>query len=182
MGRAQAEVIKGLLNEAARYGLYDLPKATLAKAGGALLQYRMNLSDMTELYGKYIGGWGGASTIYEFAAIKDGQEVKRVARGPVESRKLRAEADRVVLTEGKSYDAAAIRIRLTDEHGNTLPFANDPVMLAAEGTVELIGPDVIALQGGMSGTYIRTTGETGEGKLTVRTADGKEEIICFEVK
>ena len=182
MGHAQAEVIKGLLNEAARYGLYDLPKATLAKAGGALLQYRMNLSDMTELYGKYIGGWGGASTIYEFAAIKDGQEVKRVAKGPVESRLLCAEADRTVLTEGKSYDAAAIRIRLTDEYGNTLPFANDPVMLTAEGTVELIGPDVVALQGGMGGTYVRTTGETGEGKLIVKTADGIEEIICFEVK
>ena len=182
MPHAKASVISGLLNETARYGLYDLPKTTLAKAGGTLLRYKMDLSDMTALYTKYIGGWGGASTVYEFAAIKDGQEVKRIARGPVEGKRLAAEADRVLLHEGKSYDVAAVRIRLTDEHGNTLTFANDPVMLEASGVLELIGPSVVSLQGGMGGTYVRTTGEAGEGTLTIRTPEGLEETICFEVQ
>ena len=129
-----------------------------------------------------IGGRGGISNTYEFVAIKDGQEVKRVTRGPVESRLLYAEADRTHLTEGKSYDVAAVRIRLTDEHGNTLPFANDAVVLETEGPVEIIGPDIIALQGGMGGTYVRTTGEAGEGRLTVRMPEGLTKTICFEVQ
>ncbi len=182
MPHTQATVISGLLNETARYGLYDLPKTTLAKAGGTLLQYRMDLSDMTALYTKYIGGWGGASTVYEFAAIKDGEEVKRIAKGPVEEKHLAVEADRMLLHEGKSYDVAAVRIRLVDEHGNTLPFANDPVVLEASGAVELIGPSVVSLQGGMGGTYVRTVGEIGEGTLTIRMLEGLEETICFEVQ
>jgi len=88
----------------------------------------------------------------------------------------------MLLHEGKSYDVAAVRIRLTDEHSNTLPFANDSVMLEAKGAVELIGPSVIALQGGMGGTYVRTVGEAGEGKLILRTPTGLDETICFEVQ
>jgi len=182
MPHTQAEVIRGLLNETARYGLYNLPKTTLAKAGGTLLQYKMDLSDMTALYTKYIGSWGGTSTIFEFVAIRNGQEVKRIAKGPVEHQHLEATADRMLLHEGKSYDVAAVRIRLTDEHSNTLPFANDSVMLEAKGAVELIGPSVIALQGGMGGTYVRTVGEAGEGKLILRTPTGLDETICFEVQ
>jgi beta-galactosidase len=87
----------------------------------------------------------------------------------------------LLLHEGKSYDVAAVRIRLVDEYGNTLPFANDPVTLEAEGTIELIGPGIISLQGGMGGTYVRTTGEEGEGRLTIRTAEGLEETIQFTV-
>ena len=182
MPHAQAADISKLLNETARYGLYDLPKTAYAKAGRVLLKYRMNLSDMTELYTKYIGGWGGASTIFEFAAIKDGQEVKRISKAPVEKKVLYAEADRMLLQEGKSYDVAAVRIRLVDEYGNTLPFANDPVTLKAEGAVELIGPDILSLQGGMGGTYVRTTGEEGEGRLTIRTPEGQEKTIVFQVE
>ena len=182
MPHAQAADISKLLNETARYGLYDLPKTAYAKAGRVLLKCRMNLSDMTELYTKYIGGWGGASTIFEFAAIKDGQEVKRISKAPVEKKVLYAEADRLLLQEGKSYDVAAVRIRLVDEYGNTLPFANDPVTLEAEGAVELIGPGVVSLQGGMGGTYVRTTGEEGEGRLTIRTPEGQEKTIVFQVE
>ena len=181
MPHAQAEDISKLLNETARYGLYDLPKTAYAKAGRVLLKYHMNLSDMTDLYTKYIGGWGGESTVFEFVAIKDGQEVKRVSKAPVEKKALYAEADRLLLHEGKSYDVAAVRIRLVDEYGNTLPFANDPVTLEAEGNVELIGPGIASLQGGMGGTYVRTTGEEGEGRLIIRTAEGLEETIQFTV-
>ena len=182
MPHDQARAVSGLLNETARYGLYDLPKTAYAKAGRLLLKYRMNLSDMTALYTKYIGGWGGASTIYEFAAIKDGQEVAHIAKGPMERKALHAEADRTELVEGKTYDVAAVRIRLVDEYGNTLPFANDAVALKTNGTVELIGPEIITLQGGMGGTYVRTTGEAGEGSLTLLTPEGDSETITFHVR
>ena len=88
MPHDQARAVSGLLNETARYGLYDLPKTAYAKAGRLLLKYRMNLSDMTALYTKYIGGWGGASTIYEFAAVKNGQEAARIAKGPIDRKSV----------------------------------------------------------------------------------------------
>ena len=181
MPHDQAEALRKVLNETARFGLYDLPKTSYAKVMRLLLQYRMDLSEATELYTKYIGGWGSESTVYEFVAIKDGQEVKRIAKGPMEQKLLHADVDRRSLVEGKSYDVAAVRIRMVDEHGNTLPFANDAVMLQTEGAVELIGPKVIALQGGMGGCYVRTTGEAGEGTLSIMTPEGQEVVIDFQV-
>ena len=65
---------------------------------------------------------------------------------------------------------AAIRIEARDEYGNLLSFFNEPVSFEVSGPVELIGPSVISLEGGMGGTYIKTTGECGEARLVIRNA------------
>ena len=44
-------------------------------------------------------------------------------------------------------------------------YANNPLALKAEGSIDLIGPKFITLQGGMGGTYVRTNGKMGMGKL-----------------
>ena len=47
---------------------------------------------------------------------------------------------------------------------------------------EVIGPKVISLRGGMGGTYVKTTGESGEAKLVVK-AEGLETMeIVFTVE
>jgi beta-galactosidase len=70
---------------------------------------------------------------------------------------------------------AAVRITVRDEFGNVAPYAQLPIRLKLEGTAELIGPDVIVAEGGMTGTYIRTVGETGPARLTVR-CEGLESV------
>ena len=76
---------------------------------------------------------------------------------------------------------AAVRIRVRDEFGNLVPYAQLPIRLHLEGPAELVGPDVVTAEGGMTGTYIRTTGGKGPVKLTV-SADGLEPVgIMFEV-
>ena len=94
---------------------------------------------------------------------------------------LVAEADRTELHEDKTYDVAAIRIRAVDEHGNTLPFAGDPVLLETKGVIQRIGPAAIPLQGGMTGAYVRTTGREGTGTLRIYTASGFVQEISFHV-
>jgi beta-galactosidase len=70
---------------------------------------------------------------------------------------------------------------MTDENGNILPYANDPVVLDISGPIELIGPTVISLSGGMGGTYVRSTGKSGNGILEVITPDGLSQKINFTV-
>ena len=48
-------------------------------------------------------------------------------------------------------------------------------LLAVEGAAQLVGPDVVTAEGGMCGTYVRTTGEAGTAKLTV-SAHGIEPV------
>ena len=85
------------------------------------------------------------------------------------------------LREGDTYDAAAVRIRILDEHGNIAPYAQLPVKLELSGPAELIGPDVVCAEGGMTGTYIRTTGETGEAVLRISTSQTEAVTVRFTV-
>ena len=61
-----------------------------------------------------------------------------------------------------------------DENGNTLYYYNDPVQLKLSGPAELIGPEIVGMQGGMCGTYVKSIGKTGKATLTVCDAYGRE--------
>ncbi|MCR5418279.1 MAG: glycoside hydrolase family 2 protein [Lachnospiraceae bacterium] len=177
----QAKAVKELLNEVARVGLYGMSKTMYLKAGRLMLQYKMKMTDAVELYNKYIGDWGGESTIYRFEAIKDGEVVASLTKAPMKSKKLTVDVSHTQLCEEKSYDVAAVRFKVTDENGNQLPFANDPVSLSASGDIDLIGPSLVALQGGMFGCYVRSKGKEGKGKLTLTLQNGDKTEIDFTV-
>ena len=49
------------------------------------------------------------------------------------------------------------------ENDNIVSFYQEPVVLSTEGPIAIIGPEIISLQGGMGGTYVRTTGEEASG-------------------
>ncbi|MBR4760284.1 MAG: glycoside hydrolase family 2 protein [Lachnospiraceae bacterium] len=181
MPKAQAEAVKDLLNEVARVGLYGMSKTMYLKAGRLMVQYHMKMTDAVELYNRYIGDWGGASTTYRFEAIKAGEVVKTLTKTPMTKTCLQVKVSHTELSETHTYDVAAVRFMLTDESDNQLPFANDPVTLEATGAIELIGPSVVSLQGGMFGCYVKTIGQAGEGKLTLTLQNGEKKEIEFEV-
>ena len=180
--KAKADLLKKALNSAARYGLSGMPKADLVRMGYAMLRYKMSFKDGVALYGKYVGNWGGAATVWRFDAVKNGEVVKSVTCCPSTRLHLEAIPSHTSLGIGcASYDMAAVRIRVLDEYGNAVPYAQLPIRLHLEGPAELVGPDVVTAEGGMTGTYIRTTGEAGTARLTV-SADGLEPVgIMFEV-
>lgn len=178
----QARKVKYILNAAARYGLSDLPKGVYLAALKLILMYHMKPTDAVALYNRYIGDWGGTSTSYRFEAVKNGKVVKVVRKEPVTSMHLSAEPDHQNLTERHTYEAAEIRIRALDQNDNIVNFYQEPVVLSAEGPIAIIGPKIISLQGGMGGTYVRTTGEEGVGILKIKAAQMEEQRILFEVK
>ena len=104
---------------------------------------------------------GVESTTYRFDAIRDGRVVKSVTKSPMTELILNAKADHTVLNDDYTYDVAAIRISATDENGNLLNYFNEPVSLSAEGPIEIIGPKLISLKGGMFGTYVKTVRPDG---------------------
>lgn len=179
---AQAKEIKNALNLTARYGLSNLPKSVYLTAVKLLTVYHMKPTQAVELYNKYIGDWGGTSTVYRFEAVKDGKVVKTMVKEPPKEVKLWAQADHQVLSEEHTYDVAAVRIRALDENGNVLSFFSEPVVLHTDGPIELIGGEIISLKGGMAGTYVKTTGETGEAALVLTNAQAGEIRLVFSVQ
>ncbi len=177
-----AKEITDAMNLVARGSLNHIPKRLYLTALKLLLIYHIDFAEVTRLYTKYIGDWGGTATIYRFDAIKDGKVVKSVTKEPVRKIRLEAEADHTILTEQHSYDVALVRIRAVDDHGNVLPFYQEPVRLIAEGDISIIGPDTIALQGGMGGTYVKSTGRSGRGALLLQSLTAGEVRIPFQIK
>ena len=55
------------------------------------------------------------------------------------------------------------------------------VQVALEGAAELVGPETVTAEGGMTGTYVRTTGQTGTAVLTVSTSQTEAVRIAFMV-
>lgn len=177
-----AKEITDAMNLVARGSLNHIPKRLYLTALKLLLIYHIDFAEVTRLYTKYIGDWGGTATIYRFDAIKDGKVVKSVTKEPVREIRLEAEADHTILTEQHSYDVALVRIRAVDDHGNVLPFYQEPVRLIAEGDISIIGPDTIALQGGMGGTYVKSLGRSGQGTLLLQSRTAGEVRIPFQIK
>lgn len=177
-----AKEITDAMNLVARGSLNHIPKRLYLTALKLLLIYHIDFAEVTRLYTKYIGDWGGTATVYRFDAIKDVKVVKSVTKEPVREIRLEAEADHTILTEQHSYDVALVRIRAVDDHGNVLPFYQEPVRLITEGDISIIGPETIALQGGMGGTYVKSLGRSGQGALLLQSLTAGEVRIPFQIK
>ena len=178
----KAEDVKKILIAANKYGIAHLPARIKLLAAKCMLLRGMKMSDAVALYGKYLGNWGGAVTTYRFEAVVDGKVAKTVERRPVQKMKLSVDVSHNVLVEGESYDVAAVRIRAVSQDGAVLPLCQEPVHLSVSGPIELIGPGCVPLRGGMCGTYVKTTGGTGEAVLSVELCGGERTQVCFEVR
>ncbi len=178
----QARLVKDILNYSAVNGFARLPPKIMAKAGVAMAKYRMTFQDAYDLYGKYIGNWGDVAVTFRFEAVKDGRVVKTVEKTPMRQVSLDVKADHTALREGATYDVAAVRVVARDQSGNRLPFCNEAVELAAEGPLEIIGPKLLQLRGGCGGTYVKTTGQSGAGALTLRCLQAESVRIPFHIE
>ena len=173
--KGKAKAVKKVLLAVQKYGMADMPFSAKLTAAKCLLFYRMKISDAIDLYGKYVGDWGGIATVYRFEAIKDGLIVKSVEKSPMKEKHLVIQCSHTELAEKNTYDVASIRFRMESEKNNLLSFNQDVITLTTEGPIEVIGPKMVSLRGGMGGTYVKTIGESGEAKLTI-CAEGLEPI------
>ena len=181
-GKRKAAMIRDCLLAASKYGIESLPLGKKLKFAWTSLLYRLKFEDAYLLYGKYVGNWGQATPVWRFDAIKNGVVTASACKAQSRVLHLEARPSKTVLTEGDTYDCAAVRIRLMDEYDNVACFAQAPVGLSVEGPIELIGPAVVTAEGGMTGTYVRTTGEKGEARLHITSTMASPIDVVFEVK
>ncbi|MBD5436042.1 MAG: glycoside hydrolase family 2 protein [Treponema sp.] len=175
-----AEKVKVLLNAIAFYGEGGLSKKHWLEYF-KLLPRGFNRQKILDLYGKYVGNWGGESSTFRFDAIKDGKVVKTVLKGAVESISICAEVSSNVLREDSTWDAAEVRLSMRDQSQNVLPYFSEPVEFSVTGPIEIIGQNLGAFRGGVTGVYVRTVGKKGKASLVVKCA-GLEKKIDFAVK
>ena len=183
MDHASALQVAAILNELRRDAMEPSP---LSRA--RMLSLRLSWNEVARMYYKYIGVLGTPCAAYRFEAVWHGRTVRTVVREPVQSVRLECTVHNPILTDGPTWDCAAVSLRAIDQNGNLLPYCGEAVQLSVEGPVEILGPSVVPLRGGMAGTYLATTGEAGravlhcrmegaldvEAALTVRKRSGAE--------
>lgn len=179
--KEQSDATKFILNSVAKYGLNHIPVSAFMKMPKLMLKYKMTIQQVTNLYTKYIGNWGESAVAYRFDGIKNGEVVKSIVKAPMKKAILQAKADHTELVETHTYDVALVQIQMTSEYGNILHYSHEPIFLESEGPIEIIGPKCIALQAGMFGTYVKSTG-VGDARLTIKDTRGNEVEILFQVK
>lgn len=178
---SKAKLLRQCLLAAGKYGLAGLPLKYKLKMLWCMARYGLKFKDGVELYGRYVANWGGESISWRFEGIKDGKIVAAVTCRPSANLHLEVKADHTELCEKDSYDMAAVRIRILDENGNPAPYAQLPVSFEVSGAADLVGPAVCTAEGGMCGTYIRTSGKSGIATLTVHTEQTEDIILKFNI-
>lgn len=158
----QQDEIRMQLNHRARFGRFQE-----AKKGLFGRKESVPSDVLQKMYEKYILGTEDTLPVYRFEAIQGGKIVSTLTRLPMKMHDLEIRVSSPELNEGKTYDVAAVRFRALDENGNLLACASNPLALKTDGNIDLIGPRFISLQGGMGGTYVRTNGKKGFGKLLI---------------
>ena len=167
----QNKIVKDALNFSAVYGMENIPAKMKLTMVEAMARFKMKFEDAYSLFGKYIGNWGGEATKFRFDAIKNGEVVKTVTKCSMSRLCLGLDVSSDELVEDGTYDVAAIRIRVTDEFGNVMPFYNRPAAVEIDGPAELLGPSMADINGGMGGIYVRSTGRSGKVLVKISLPD-----------
>ena len=176
----KAADIRKCLLASKKYGS-NLPLRYRLLYAKMMFQYKMSYSDGVSLFGKYVTGWGSDSITWRFDAVKNGKVVKSIIKRPSAKLHLSYQVSRTSLVEGDCYDMSAIRIQVKDEYHNLASYAQLPLNFITTGPIEIVGPSTVVTEGGMTGTYIKTTGEEGEAILTISTPDCSAITIHFTI-
>ncbi len=182
--KRKAKILHRCLISAKQHGLAGLPLMDKLRMLYCMVHYKMSFQDGVDLYGKYVGNWGGVATRWRFDAMVGEKVIATTMRGPVEKLHLEVKSSHVQLEERASYDMAAIRVRILDQYGALAPYAQLPVVFRLDGAAKLVGPQVATAEGGMCGTYVRTIGQAGTAKLTISAGDleNAEIFLSIELK
>ncbi|MBP5174517.1 MAG: glycoside hydrolase family 2 protein [Treponema sp.] len=175
------KAVKSMLFALQKYGVDKLPFRYLIKGFFLWLRGVTDANHLRQLYGKYIGNWGGQVVSYRFEAIRGGKVVKQVSLGSAVRAEIALSTYRTSLVEDGTYDMSLVRISALDVNGNLLPYCQEAVELRTEGKIELVGPSAVSLKGGHAGCFIKSVGEAGEGKLIVKDWTGTETTLDFTV-
>ena len=180
--REKAGELRACLLAAGKYGYEEVPQEVRQRMARCLQRWNMSAAEAHALFGKYVGNWGETATVWRFDALRDGKVFASVTKCPSAKLHLSVAVSHTELTEGDAYDMAAVRIRVLDENGNPAPYAQLPVKLSLSGEAELAGPDVITLEGGSGGAYVRTAGRAGSAVLTLSAPRTETASVAFSIK
>ena len=118
---------------------------------------------------------------WRIEAVKEDMVIAESSILPAPDVRLQITTDRQHMVEENSYDVATVHMEAIGRNGQHLYDYETPLMLKTEGDIELIGPSVVVMKGGFAGTYVRSVGKAGCGRLMIEDGRG-EAVVEFSVE
>jgi beta-galactosidase len=167
-----------ILNLAASKGMAHFTKRDYMKYLPTVIKAHLSFSSLSDLYGKYVAGWGDRSRVFTLKGYRDGVLVNTKRYGPSLHFSYRYEAYKQSLLNKETYDVSRVSIKFVDEYGTQLHYANRVISFDTLGPIEVIGPKTVALEGGDISVYVRSlpVKKASQARLIIHTELGDDHL------
>lgn len=175
-----ARKVTKVLNHILVNGINSMKLSHIFLLAKILIKYKMSIDTLVRTMTKFATSWGDKSVEYEVKAFKNNECIDTQKFGPSNEFKLSAPSN-ITLTIGDTYDVKEIIIKAIDQNNQLLRYCFEPLSISIEGDIELISPNLVSLQAGAIGIYIKSLKE-GKGTVIVESRFNKLEISVNIVK
>ncbi len=179
--KGDSERIKRILFAVRDHGMNRIPLGIRLSLLYLLAKRAVSVKKLWELYGKYVTNWGSSSVQYKFEAVRDGKVVATCIKTASSDVFVKATAKRTLLVEDESYDLASVNLCACDQCGNLKPYCQEAVSLRTEGAIELVGPSVLSLKGGMAAAYVKSRICNKENQFSKQQLESNKQSLSSKV-
>jgi len=176
MSQKDAEITKNILKVIGKYGP-KLPLKYKLQILYLLKKYKMTYDQGVKMFYKYMSGWGSDKTSYRFEGYKKEKLVKTVYKENHETFDYKLDISSKNLKIEETYDVTRCVLSKVNQNGEIVLYSFDPAQIKVTGSIELIGPDLVSLKGGVIGFWVKTKTK-GKGKIEVSIHN---QVLCEEV-
>lgn len=176
--KKESKWVKDALNEACFDGFNNLSFKTKIKVGLIIAKYHLTFPDLSDLFTKYIGGWGDKNRKFIIKGYKDNKEVDVTCFSCFDHYEYSFRSNKYILRNESSYDTGVIYIKKVDQDGHILPYDFSSISVKTKGPIRLLGPSIINLEAGSTSIYVASTlvKKEEEAKLILEGEFGTKEI------
>ncbi|MFH1693060.1 MAG: glycoside hydrolase family 2 TIM barrel-domain containing protein [Bacillota bacterium] len=172
MSYRDANRAKDILRGIGKYGNH-LPLRYKLKTLYLLKKYKMTYDQGVKMFYKYISGWGSDKTSYRFEGYQNDKLMKTVIKENNETFKYSLEIKSKELKIEDTYDVTRCIVKKINQNQEPIPYSFDPLHIKVTGSIELIGPNHLSLQGGTIAFWVKTK---SKGKGTIEVSFDHETI------
>lgn len=178
-------IIAKTLNAIAAIGITHIKPSQLISAYPAMRRCKLTYEAMSNLYRKYMMGWGEKAADYRIVALRSGKEAETVILRAPQKVHLAIQASQTELINADTYDACRISLLSQTETGDQAFYDFAPVSIKTHGPIQLLGPSLESLKGGSLSILIRSL-KTGSSDPTEATivieCHGQKSVVKLTVK
>lgn len=169
MSYKDGEMTKEILRVIGKYG-NRLPLKYKLKTLYLLKKYKMTYDQGVKMFYRYMSGWGSDKTSYRFEGYQNDTLMKTVYKENNETFDYVLDVKSKDLKIEETYDVARCVLSKVNQKGETVLYSFDPINIKTTGSIELIGPSQVSLQGGVIGFWVKTKSK-GKGKIEITVDD-----------